>query len=81
MDEYQKLNGDILQNIDINTLPKRKQNFFINSSVSNGVGVMEESVLVESKEFCSELRELLSKTHLKIKDLKMVGKTKTIQHI
>lgn len=70
LDYYQQSHGDILQNIDVNILHKRRYNLFVNPSMSSTVGTTEIPTVLDSEKFCSELRELLSEAHFRVKALK-----------
>lgn len=70
IDEYESANGNILGGIDTDKLPKRSNIFFANTSLPENIRTIEIPDLIGSLELSKTLRELLSKTHEKVKMLK-----------
>ncbi|PJB87632.1 hypothetical protein CO083_06005 [Candidatus Roizmanbacteria bacterium CG_4_9_14_0_8_um_filter_34_12] len=72
---YETDEGNILDLVNISNLPKRSNIFFANLSLPDKIRTIEIPDLISDPEFGGILRELLSKTHKKIKILQKNKKT------
>ena len=72
---YETDEGNILDLVNISNLPKRSNIFFANLSLPDKIRTIEIPDLISDPEFGRILRELLSKTHKKIKILQKNKKT------
>ncbi|PJE68228.1 hypothetical protein COU94_02970 [Candidatus Shapirobacteria bacterium CG10_big_fil_rev_8_21_14_0_10_38_8] len=79
INDYETINGNILDNINMDELPKRSNIFFANLSLPEKIRTIEIPDLIDNSEFKKFLRDLLSKTHENVKMLKGHNKIAALQ--
>ncbi len=68
--KYIEENGSILEQIDIQNIPKEEEVLFANTSIPSEARSTNSPQILEDKNFQSIIYKLLEKTHLRVKDLK-----------